>query len=371
MEPAPAGSSTVPLLFWRVLAVALVAIVIPMIWFRVRRAAPRGVVRFSSVAALEAQPKPLTVRLWFLPALLRTAAVLALAVALWRPQSLFYSAERSAGIAIQMVMDVSGSMGKEDFEFHGRPATRLDAVKQVFRAFVMGAGPLPGRASDMIGLTAFAQYADVKCPLTLDHTNLINVVDQTNIPADEEKNWTALGDAMALTVDQLRKASDLAERRAAGAKPAESTVAILLTDGRDNPDPLARADAPDPVEAARIAAKFGIRFYTIGAGSDLKRRFTRSRDMFGAFLRFNQVGDEIDEATLKEIARITGGKYFRATDAESLRTIYQEIDQLERIETGEKRYVDRVVIARWSMALGLALLTFEAALVNTRFRRIP
>ena len=356
---------------WRVLAVAVLVVALPMIWRRHLAGGARSVVRFSSLDRLRRQSESWASRARILLPVLRTLAMIALAIALWRPQRGYVVSTPAAGIAIEMIVDTSGSMLQQDFEFGGKPATRLDAVKQVFREFVLGKGNLPGRHNDLIGLTVFAQYADVKCPLTLDYANLINIVSQTKVPKTYEQKWTALGDGMALAIEQLRKAGEWTERRA-HARPPKSRVAILLTDGRDNPDRQARSDAPDPREVAEIAAKLEIKIYTIGAGSDgLRSAVQRNDPMFGAFFDFRTQGQEVDEETLRAVADATGGKYFRATDSESLVTIYEEIDRLERSETGDRKYTDNTVVAGWAMAVGLALLCMEVMLVNTRFRKIP
>jgi Ca-activated chloride channel family protein len=137
---------------------------------------------------------------------------------------------------------------------------------------------------------------------------------------------------------------------------------ILLTDGKDNPAPIRGTTAPDPIEAARVAATLGIKIYTIGAiGSAPQQRG-------GFFMRGRA---EFDEESLQQIAAMTGGKYFRATDTDSLVTIYDEIDRLERRRTGERTYQDNIRAATLAMMAGLGLLMLECFLSNTRFRRIP
>jgi Ca-activated chloride channel family protein len=309
----------------------------------------------------------------FIPPLLRSLAVVALIVALARPQSGGEYRDTSEGIAIQMVLDVSGSMAEEDFVIDGRRARRLDAVKEVFEDFVMGRGSLGGRENDLIGMTTFAMYADTPCPLTLDHGSLRDLLKATEIPGwidgrqvrqDIESDNTSLGDAIVVATDVLRRAGEQAVAGIPGAEAAKSRVMILLTDGADNPPDFAKRTAPDPVEAARVAATLGIKVYTIGAvGSDQARR----RGPFGLFSARAQV----DEPTLQEIARVTGGKYFRATDTKSLVTIYDEIDKLERRTTGERAFRDNVYAAKVAMLAGLGLLMLEMLLVNTRYRKLP
>ena len=180
-----------------------------------------------------------------------------------------------------------------------------------------------------------------------------------------EAGNTSLGDAIALATDVLRRAGDQAIAGVPGAESAKSRVMILLTDGQDNPPDFAKRTAPDPVEAAKIAATLGIKVYTIGAvGSEQVGR--RGRLGFFASRRAG-----VDEPTLKRIAEVTGGEYFRATDTKSLVTIYDEIDSLERRRTGERTYRDNVYACKVAMLTGLALLMVELLLVNGRYRRLP
>ena len=179
-----------------------------------------------------------------------------------------------------------------------------------------------------------------------------------------ESGNTALGDAIALATDNLRRAGEQAIAGGPGAEAAKSRVMILLTDGADNPADFAKRSSPRPVEAAKVAATLGIKIYTIGAVGSAQPR----QRGFGFFAQSRQ---EVDEPTLKEIARLTGGKYFRATDTKSLVTIYDEIDQLERRSTGERTFRDNVYAAKVAMLAALALLMAELVLVNTRYRRVP
>ncbi len=345
---------------------------IPLVWLRTRRSYKRPAVRFSAVLPLRQLGASWAGRMRFIIPLLRTLAVVALIIALARPQSGGEYRDTSEGIAIQMVLDVSGSMAEEDFVIDGRRARRLDAVKEVFEDFVMGRGSLRGRENDLIGMTTFAMYADTPCPLTLDHGSLRDLLKETEIPGwvdgrqvrqNLEADSTSLGDAIVRGTDVLRRAGEQALAGVPGAEAAKSRVMILLTDGADNPPEFAKRTAPDPVETAKIAATLGIKIYTIGAvGSELGG----GRRGFFAMRRA-----QVDEPTLKEIARVTGGKYFRATDTKSLVTVYDEIDKLERRTTGERTFRDNVYACKVAMLVGLALLMAEVLLVNTRYRKLP
>jgi len=346
---------------------------IPIVWLRHRGLRGRATVRFSTVEGFLARSVGTNWAMrtrWVIP-LLRSLAIVTLVFALARPQLEGETADSREGIAIGMVLDISGSMREQDFVIDGRRARRIDAVKRVFKDFVLGSGSLAGRSNDLIGMTTFAMYADTRCPLTLDHANLANLLDATDIPGwvdgvqryeHPEANNTSLGDAIVVASDELRRAGEQAQAGVVGAEAAKSRVMILLTDGANNPPAEARGSAPDPVEAARLAAKLGIKAYTIGAvGSARGGR----RSFFGPRVA------EVDEPTLKQIAAVTGGKYFRATDTDSLVTIYDEIDKLERRETGERTYRDNTRGSHLAMLVGLGLLMMELFLTNTRYRRIP
>lgn len=360
-----------PIFAW---VAALTLLIVPLIWIRSASSQRRPRLRFSSTRLFEGISTSWVYKTWFLPPLLRTAAIFALIIALARPQSGGEYRDTSEGIAIQMVMDRSGSMAADDFEIAGRRVRRIDAVKKVFEDFVLGKGKLKGREGDLVGLTTFAMFADTPCPLTLDHGNLADLARKTEIPGwvdgrqvrqHEESGHTALGDAIALAADDLRRAGEQAVNEVAAAQPAKSRVMILLTDGADNPPRIEGMTPIAPLEAAQVAATLGIRIYTIGAAGDMPARsrgfFTLSRTGF----------DPGAEAALKEIANITGGKYFRATDTESLVAIYDEIDRLERRRTGERTYYDNIALARLSMLIGLGCLLAELTLTSGRYQRVP
>ncbi len=352
------------------------ALCLPWIWINAADPRRRPALRFSGADLAADLPQSWRQRTWFIPPLLRTLGTLALLFALLRPQSTGVSRDTSEGIAIEMVLDVSGSMAETDFAIDGQPVRRMEAVKQVFRDFVLGAEGLAGRPNDLIGMTTFAMYPDVRCPLTLDHANLVNLLRETDIPGwvrrrqvyeHPESNNTALGDGIARGTDELRKAGEKAAAGIAGAEAARSRIMILLTDGYNNPAPELKKDAVDPVEAAKLAGKLGIKIYAIGAVGASGAQSGRGRGIFGALQR----RAEVDEPTLKAVAEATGGKYFRAEDTESLATIYAEIDQLERRKTGERVYNDNTALARSAMLLGLGLLAAELLLTHLAYRRVP
>jgi Ca-activated chloride channel family protein len=342
---------------------------IPLIWWRWRDHRRRSTVRYSAAGFLKPLAGTWASRLCFVLPLLRTLAVLAFVAALARPQHGGEYRDAGEGIAIQMVLDVSGSMAEEDFVLDSRRVRRLDAVKRVFEEFVLGSGDRRSREGDLIGMTTFAMYADTASPLTPDHGSVVSLLKTVEIPgwvngqqvrADIEANYTALGDAIVLATDDLRRAGEQAVAGVPGAESAKSRVMILLTDGSDNPAPIRGTTPPKPLEAARVAAALGIRIYTIGAASDHR--------IDSAFLLRRA---SVDEPALRQIAEATGGKYFRATDTQSLKTITQEIGKMEKRKTGERSFRDDTLAARLAMLTGLGLVMLELWLTNTRFRKIP
>lgn len=359
-----------PIFVWVCLAALLL---LPLIWLRARAQAKRPTMRFSSFRWLDGIPKGAGVRLWFLPPILRSLALLLVIAAIARPQSGGEYSDTREGIAIQLVLDVSGSMQEADFVLNGKRTRRIDVVKTVLEKFVLGQGDLRGREGDLVGLTTFAMFADTVSPLTLDHGSLVDLLRQTEIPGfvngmqvrqEEEAGYTSIGDALTLAIDDLRRAGQQAIEGVPGAEAAKSRVIVLLTDGADNPPRIPGLTPISPVEAAKVAATLGIKVYAIGAGSDQPRG-----GGFGSF--FTQRPQEFDEESLKQIAAAANGKYFRATDTKSLETIYEEIDKLERQKTGQRTFHDNVAAARAAMLAALGLLMGEVLLTQTRFRRIP
>jgi Ca-activated chloride channel family protein len=273
-------------------------------------------------------------------------------LALARPQQGLQAAKvYSEGIAIVMVVDISGSMSALDLQLHGEPRNRLDVVKHTFRNFVSGADSLNGRDGDLIGMVTFARYADSVSPLTLDHDTLLSLLDEISIVSLQEEDGTAIGEAIAMGVDRLRDAT------------AKSRIMILLTDGANN------AGETEPQQAAQIAKALGIKIYTIGTGTrGIAPVPVRTQDGRRVM---RQMRVFIDEATLKEIASLTDGQYFRATDSETLAEIYRHIDQLEKSANVAEQYQQYAERFAWFLLPALVLLLLEVIAVNTRLRTIP
>jgi Ca-activated chloride channel family protein len=350
----------------------LLLAVLPVVWWRWHAAARRPAVRYSSTAPFGHLGPPWSVRLrWIVPAL-RLLGLALVIVALARPQKGDETRRtHTEGIAIQLVVDRSGSMRAQDFTINGKPADRLTIVKNVVRDFVNGEKDLQGRPDDMIGCIAFASFADSLCPLTTDHAHLIDALMQIRPANDRTESATAIGDAVALGVERLKS---LEQRIAADGGPViKGKVMILLTDGENNAGDI------DPVTAAEMAAAFGIKIYAIGAGTTQGMAPLPDRDVFGRPL---MMPVSIDEPTLRKMAEVSGGKYFRASDTESLRHIYAEIDRLERSKINERRYitytqaaVEPVRLAGWTwppvLLVALVVLGLETFLRYTRFRTVP
>jgi Ca-activated chloride channel family protein len=338
-----------------------------VLWWRFRPRR-RAAAVFSSVADLKGLPVTLAQRLRRgLPYLYGLGLCLVMA-GLARPQAgKAESRLTGEGIAIEVVLDVSGSMEAIDFQLGGRDVSRLDAVKHVVREFVLGsrASGLSGRPDDLVGLVAFGGFADSKCPLTLDHGALVDLVEGLDIAkpvrdrqgrvinaqALQEELATAIGDGVAVAVDRLRGAN------------ATSKVLILLTDGDSN------AGVVDPREAARIAAESGIRLYTIGIGRNGMVPFPQHDEFGNRVLVPAQF--RIDEELLRDMARTGHGQYFHASDSERLAQVYAEIDTLEKSKLEETKYSEYTELFRWLATPGLAIILLVGVLMETRFRSLP
>ncbi|MEZ6062845.1 MAG: VWA domain-containing protein [Planctomycetaceae bacterium] len=285
-------------------------------------------VRFSSVALARRMQPTLRQRLVWLPNALTIAALLLLIVGAARPrEGREQAVSESEGIAIELVVDRSGSMQAMDFQIDGEHVDRLTAIKNVAGKFVSGGDGLEGRFSDLVGLVTFAGYADGVTPPTLDHSFLVAQLNNAQIVNSRSEDGTAIGDAISLAVEKL-SALDARQK-----KKVKSKVIILLTDGENNAGEL------DPVQAAELAQTMGIRIYTIGVGTRGQAPMPVS-DPFSGRTVMQWVPVNIDEDTLTKVANVTGGQYFRATDTDSLQKVYTEIDQMEKTAVEARHYVD-------------------------------
>lgn len=268
----------------------------------------------------------------------RVIALTLLIIAIARPQStLRWKNEKTEGIDIVLALDISSSMLARDFE-----PDRLEASKDLAIQFING------RRNDRIGLVVFSGESFTQCPLTTDHNVLINLF--RDIESGIIEDGTAIGMGLATAVNRLKDSK------------SPSKVIILLTDGVNNAGTIA------PVTAAELAQTFGIKVYTIGVGSMGQAPYPVNTP-YGVQLRNMPV--EIDEDLLEDIAQLTGGKYFRATNNAKLKQIYDEIDQMEKIELEVKEYSRKEEEFFVFVLIAAALLLAEVILRHTLLRQIP
>lgn len=319
-----------PEFFWVLLVIPLM-----VAWYIFRQKKLYGTVKITTLESFKNSSFPL-----FRHSLIvfRTLGLAALITALARPQtSLSWQDVTTEGIDIMIALDVSGSMLAEDFK-----PNRLEASKQVAMDFISE------RPYDRIGLVVYAGESFTQCPLTTDHDVLLNLFD--NIQNGMIEDGTAIGMGLATSVNRLKDSK------------AISKVAILLTDGSNN-----RGNIP-PITAAEIAKEFGVRVYTIGVGSNGTAP-TPFKDQYGR-IQYQNVPVRIDEKTLKEIADIADGAYFRATDKNDLEDIYQAIDKLEKSKIEVTEYKKKSEWF-WPFAIvALAFLLLEFIFRNTIFKGI-
>jgi len=281
-------------------------------------------------------------RIWIarLPVSLRSLCLAAWIIAAAGPRFGSARAElRSEGISIVLAMDISSSMLAEDFS----PANRLDVARRTATEFVRA------RTSDRIGLVAFAGQALTQVPITTDYEVLEQAIRQIRVGIVED--GTAIGTAIATSANRLRHA------------PGKSKVIVLLTDGVNNKGIV------DPRTAAQAAGAFGIKIYAIGVGSQGEAPVPTGQGPLG--LRYETMPVQIDEPLLGDIARSTGGRYFRATDATSLSNIFSEINRLEKTPVQQLVYHRYDEAYRWPLGIGLLALALELVLAGTFAVRVP
>jgi Ca-activated chloride channel homolog len=241
---------------------------------------------------------------------------------------------RADGISIVLALDVSTSMLAEDFQ----PDNRLVVAKQTIQEFILG------RTQDQVGVVAFAGEALTQVPLTLDYPVLLAAVE--NLQPGQLEDGTAIGTGLITATNRLRDAA------------GRSRVVVLLTDGENNRGTI------DPRTASQAAAALGVRVYTIGVGTEGVAPVPVGRGVFG--LRYENRPVRIDEALLEDIAKQTGGRYFRARDAQALKRIYDQIDQLERAPIRSTRYVRFTELYAWPLGLAALALLLELMLLWRR-----
>ncbi len=306
------------------------------LWWR--RAKMNVILQFSSLQVLGKIPRTIREQMRYIPLGLRMTAIVLFIIALARPQSISDKQSISTeGIDIVLELDLSGSMLAEDFN-----PNRIDAAKKVASEFI------DGRMNDRIGLVVFSAESFTQCPLTTDYAVLKSLL--RDVKNGMIADGTAIGLAIANGVNRLKDSK------------AKSKVMILLTDGVNNRGNI------DPITAARIAATYNIRIYTVGVGARGEAPYP-VQTPFG--IRRQMIPVDLDEKVLTQVAEMTGGKYYRATDNRKLKAIYKEIDQLERTKIevmAYKRYSE--LYGGWLIA-GLIAFLLEILLANTLLRKNP
>ena len=322
----------------------LLLLIIPyIIWYVMYRKKTEPTLRMSDTFAFRYAPKSWKVTLMPLSMLLRLLVFVMIVMVLARPQTRnSWDSKTVEGIDIMLAMDVSTSMLAEDL----RP-NRIEAAKQVASEFIIG------RPNDNIGLAIFAGESFTQCPMTTDHASLLNLLQnvRTDIAARGLiEDGTAIGMGLANAVSRLKDSK------------AKSKVVILLTDGSNN-----RGDI-SPSTAAEIAKSLGIRVYTIGVGTNKVAPYPMP---VAGGVQYVNVPVEIDTKTLSEIASITEGDFYRATNTNELRKIYKEIDQLEKSKLNVKTFSKRYEAYQPFALVAVLALLLEILLRVTIFRRIP
>jgi len=330
-----------PIFLILLLVVALLLIVLR----RLHSWGLRPAVVFSSfspyfAASVRQMRQNLSVKVFRFLKVLRVMVLVLLVVTLARPQLTQSHEQRSAkGIDILLVLDISESMRAEDFA----GASRIEVAKSVIEDFLMG------RRNDRVGLVVFAGESFTVCPLTLDYAVLTELLGDVEIGQLED--GTAIGDAVSTAVRRLRLSG------------SKTKLAILLTDGENN------SGSVSPEVAGALAGSFGIKVYTVGLGGSEGARIPYADTTFGK--RYRKVLTHLDEVALRELAAATGGSYFRATDPESLKRIYGDIDRFEKTQFNVITTMVRKELAGYLLIPTLLLLGLDLVLQSTVLRKIP
>lgn len=325
-------------------SVLLLLFFIPLYLYFKLHTQKEAAMKFSNVEQAKKIRPSLTIKLRHIPLWIRSLVFVFIITALARPQKgIEHTKMPTEGIDIILALDVSTSMYAEDFTLNGKSINRLAVIKPIVKEFIKD------RTSDQIGMIVFAGRPYTQCPLTLDYGILSQFLDKVEIGMVED--GTAIGSAIATCINRLK------------GLPGKSKIVILLTDGRNNMGKI------DPLTAAEMAKTMGVKIYTIGAGAKGLAPYP-VMDPFGN-KTYTRISVDIDEDTLKQIAQITSGMYFRATDTEGLREIYKQIDQMEKTKIEVKIYMEYKELFPYFLIPGLFLLILEIIISNTWLRKIP
>ncbi len=325
------------------LVLLLVPVLLAALWYMLRRQEGTSF-KFSSLVLMRQMGSTWRVRWSFMPWVLRALVLVLLLVALAGPRKLLAQSKlTSEGIDIVLALDVSGSMSAEDYVIDNHRISRLDIIRNTVENFIKQ------RRDDRLGLIVFGSQAYTVCPLTTDHDWLLQNLRQVRVGLIEDA--TAIGSGIATSLLRLKNSK------------AKSRIIVLLTDGVNNSGKI------QPLDAAKMAQAMGIKVYTIGAGTTGIVPFPVT-DEFGN-KHYEQAQFDLDEDTLKKIADMAGGEYFRAADTESLRNIYAQIDKLEKTKIQENGYKQYEPLFWYFVDAALILLALEIILTNSVFLKIP
>jgi Ca-activated chloride channel family protein len=314
---------------------SLLALLPVLAWLKGRRGAPPAFL-YSSLNLVEGLTGLRRSHAGAFLAALRWLVLAAFIVALAQPRLAKSTTEvKASGVDIVVALDLSGSMNTPDYEVGGQGVSRFSMAKAVLEKFVKE------RPDDRIGLVVFAAEAFIAAPMTLDHDYLLDNIDRLEI-GTINSDATAIGDGLTTALNRLR---DL---------KSKSKIIVLMTDGGNNSGKVA------PLTAAQAAQALGVKVYTIGLGN---REITRRLGLPPGFLP--------DEDTLRQIAQMTGGQFYRGDSSARLRAIYDEIDKMEKTEAVVNKYTQFREFFPWLLGIGCGLLALEITLAQTIFRRLP
>jgi Ca-activated chloride channel family protein len=331
----------------------LLLLLLPVLsWLKGKQGKPPAFI-YSSVQLVRGILNVTRTRSGAFLATLRWLSVALLIIALAQPRLTKSETKVSAsGVDIVAVLDMSFSMADEDFELRSEPADRLTMAKEVLKMFI------DKRPNDRIGLVVFGKDAYTAAPLTLDHDFVQQNLERLHLGKIDGSS-TAIGSGLSTAINRLRELK------------SKSKIVILMTDGRNNSGKVA------PHTVAEAAKALGTKVYTIGVGKRGESRRPRMdrngrpmHDMFGRKV-YDPDPEDLDEEGLQEIAKMTGGKYYRADNAQRFQAIYAEIDKLEKTEADVKKFSHYDELFAWIISPGLGLLMLELLLRHTIWRRLP
>ena len=327
--------------------VLLLLLLLPVLgWLKGKQGQPPAFV-YSSVQLVRGILNVTRTRSGAFLAALRWLSLALLIIALAQPRLTKSETKISAsGVDIAVALDMSGSMESEDFEVGRERLNRLAMAKQVLKKFI------DKRPSDRIGIVAFATQAYIASPLTLDHEFLLQNLERLELGTIDNSR-TAIGSALSTAINRLRELK------------SKSKIVILMTDGQNNAGKVA------PLTVAEAAQKLGVKVYTIGVGTRGEAPMPSGRNPFTGQKVYRMMPVDIDEDTLQKIANMTGGKYYRADNAQRFQAIYAEIDKLEKTEAEVKKFAHHDELFAWVISPGLGLLLLEVLLRHTIWRRLP